>query len=83
MGNSSSMHELAMRFAPILHFHPEEGPFCCFPSDAEETYAKFHEDWNKFVEDRSPKELVQNTPCYYEFWEDAGLTQIRYWFCVP
>jgi len=80
MSESSSIYGLARRFAPILHFHPEEGSFCCFPSDAEETYATFQKDWYEFVEDRSPKELLPNTPCYYEFWEEAGLTQIRYWF---
>ena len=80
MGHSSKIHDLAKRFAPIVHFHPEEGEFCCFPSDAEETYAAFHENWNSFEEDRSPNDLLPSTPCFYEFWEDERLTQIRYWF---
>ncbi|MFW9982117.1 MAG: hypothetical protein ACFFE3_09410 [Candidatus Thorarchaeota archaeon] len=73
-------HRLASRFSPLLHFHPDEGQFCCFPSDAEETYAKFHSNWKLFVEDRTPKELVKSTPCYYEFWDEGNFFQIRYWF---
>ncbi|MBY8997214.1 MAG: hypothetical protein KGD60_05740 [Candidatus Thorarchaeota archaeon] len=80
MEDSSDIHNLAKRYAPILHFHPEEGEFCCFPSDAEETYNAFHTNWDLFVEDRRPKELLSATPCYYEYWEDSKLTQIRYWF---
>ncbi len=73
-------HKLAERFSPILHFHPEEGEFCCFPSDAEETYAKFHLNWDAFVEERTPKKLIASTPSYYEFWDDGDFFQIRYWF---
>ena len=80
MENPPDTHSLAKRFAPILHFHPEEGEFCCFPSDAEETYELFHANWDLFIEDRSPKELLPVTPCYYEYWMDKELTQIRYWF---
>jgi hypothetical protein len=80
MENPSDINEIVQRFAPILHFHPKEGEFCCFPSDAEETYSKFHKNWDLFVEDREPKELLPSTPCYYEFWENKKLTQIRYWF---
>jgi hypothetical protein len=80
MEDSSNTHMIAWRFAPIVHFHPEEGAFCCYPSDAEEVYEIFHEDWNLFVEDKSPKELIPSAPCYYEFWKDEKLTQIRYWF---
>lgn len=80
MGNPPEIHCIAKRYAPIVHFHPKEGEFCCYPSDAEEVYAKFHENWSLFVEDRSPKELHKSTPCYYEFWEDKKLLQIRYWF---
>ena len=76
----SDIHSIVRRFAPILHFHPKEGEFCCFPSDAEDIYEQFHEDWNLFVEDRQPKEFLPSTPCYYEFWEDEKLTQVRYWF---
>jgi hypothetical protein len=71
---------LVERFSPILHFHPDEGKFCCYPSDAEVTFAKFHANWELFVEDRTPKELVALTPCYYEFWNDDDIFQIRYWF---
>jgi hypothetical protein len=80
MEDSPDIHSLVKRFAPILHFHPEEGKFCCFPSDAEETYELFNRNWDLFVEDRSPKDLLPSTPCFYEFWEDEGFTQIRYWF---
>ena len=80
MNSVSGIHELVKRFAPILHFHPKEGEFCCFPSDAEEIYASYHENWDFFTEDRSPKELLPSTPCYYEFWEAEKHTQIRYWF---
>ncbi|MFW9792961.1 MAG: hypothetical protein ACFFEE_01565 [Candidatus Thorarchaeota archaeon] len=73
-------HKLAELFSPFLHFHPDEGEFCCFPSDAEETYVKFHSNWDLFVEDRTPKELVPSAPCYYEFWDDGDLFQIKYWF---
>jgi hypothetical protein len=71
---------LVNRLSPILHFHPEEGEFCCFPSDAEETYEKYHTNWNKFTADRTPKELDTSAPCYYEFWDDGDFYQIRYWF---
>jgi hypothetical protein len=74
------MHALAIRFSPILHFHPDEGEFCCYPSDAEEIFESFNGKWDLFVEDRYPKELLHFTPCYYEFWDDDELTQIRYWF---
>lgn len=80
MRNRSSIYDLVRRFAPIVHFHPDEGQFCCFPSDAEEIYVRFFTNWDKFIEDRSPNELLPTTPCYYEYWEDEGLTQIRYWF---
>jgi len=80
MNYSIDIHNLVKKFAPLVHFHPKEGEFCCFPSNAEEIYTSFHENWNLFVEDRSPKELLPDTPCYYEVWEDEGFTQIRYWF---
>jgi len=80
MKNHSDIHNIVRRFAPILHFHPKEGEYCCFPSDAEEIYSKFHNDWDLFIEDKQPKELLPATPCYYEFWVDKKLTQIRYWF---
>ncbi|TFG13568.1 hypothetical protein EU537_05790 [Candidatus Thorarchaeota archaeon] len=65
--------------APILHFHPREGEFCCYPSDAEEVYSKFHQRWDEFNRDVSPSQLNQATPCYYELWQDESMTQIRYW----
>ncbi|MFX1483431.1 MAG: hypothetical protein ACFFCP_09600 [Promethearchaeota archaeon] len=71
---------LAEKFSPILHFHPKEGDFCCFPSDAEKTYDRFHTNWDMFAEDRTPKELDPIAPCYYEFWDDGDFFQIRYWF---
>ncbi len=72
--------DLAERYAPILHFHPDEGRWCCFPSDAEHIYSKFHNDWSSFTRDLSPKTLNSSAPCYYEVFEHDGWTQIRYWF---
>ncbi|MFW9788080.1 MAG: hypothetical protein ACFFE2_07195 [Candidatus Thorarchaeota archaeon] len=80
MVEPSEIQSIVKRYAPILHFHPDEGDFCCYPSDAEEVYSQFHGDWDLFVEDRRPKKLRSSTPCYYEFWENSKLTQIRYWF---
>ncbi|MFW9834583.1 MAG: hypothetical protein ACFFEK_11345 [Candidatus Thorarchaeota archaeon] len=80
MEYSSNIETLATRLAPIVHFHPEEGEFCCFPSDAEKIYAEFRDNWDLFIEDRSPKKLLPKSPCYYEYWEDERLLQIRYWF---
>ncbi len=67
-------------FAPILHFHPKEGEFCCFPSDAEEIYEWFSSDWSQFTEDLSPSVINENAPCYYEIWRDDRMIQLRYWF---
>jgi hypothetical protein len=75
-----NLDQLVREYAPILHFHPDEGDFCCFPSDAENIYEEFHRDWTKFKEDRSPNTLIYSTPCYYETWTDDEMTQIRYWF---
>ncbi len=80
MKSSEDIISLAKSYAPIVHFHPREGEFCCYPSDAEEIYEMFHQDWNLFVEDRRPKQLLASPPCYYEYWKDENLIQIRYWF---
>ncbi len=80
MKSSRDTRSLAWSYAPIVHFHPREGEYCCYPSDAEEIYEMFHQDWNLFVEDRRPKQLLASPPCYYEYWEDENLIQIRYWF---
>jgi hypothetical protein len=74
------IQQLVREYAPILHFHPDEGKHCCFPSDAEKTFERFHKDWTQFKEDKNPKRLDQSTPCYFETWEDDNLVQIRYWF---
>ncbi|MFW9959967.1 MAG: hypothetical protein ACFFDV_03055 [Candidatus Thorarchaeota archaeon] len=74
------IEKLVREYAPILHFHPEEGRHCCFPSDAERVFETFHKDWTLFREDKTPKSLDQSAPCYYETWVDGDLTQIRYWF---
>jgi hypothetical protein len=74
------IQRLVREYAPILHFHPEEGEHCCFPSDAEAIFERFHNDWSLFKEDKTPKSLGQSTPCYFETWEDDDLIQIRYWF---
>ncbi|MBD3407770.1 MAG: hypothetical protein GF411_16750, partial [Candidatus Lokiarchaeota archaeon] len=71
---------LVREYAPILLFHPREGEYCCYPSDAEETYQTFSDDWDQFEKDLSPKKLNPKTPCYFELWKNSTLTQIRYWF---
>ncbi len=77
---SEDIPEIVRNFAPILHFHPEEGTYCCFPSDAEEIYSKYKDNWDSFKKQLTPSILDQNTPCYYEMWTSDGMTQIRYWF---
>ncbi|MHA1575838.1 MAG: hypothetical protein ACTSU3_00615, partial [Candidatus Thorarchaeota archaeon] len=77
---SDTLESLVKDLAPILHFHQDEGRYCCFPSDAEETYAMFSRDWTQFKKDLTPNTLIANAPCYYETWSDADLIQIRYWF---
>ncbi|MCF2136650.1 MAG: hypothetical protein K9W43_05340 [Candidatus Thorarchaeota archaeon] len=72
--------DLVREFAPILHFHPREGTHCCFPSDAEEIYEQFHEDWSAFKRDLWPNVLDPSAPCYYETFEYSDWIQIRYWF---
>ena len=71
---------LVSELAPVLHFHPREGTYCCFPCDAEETYSEFGNDWSRFIKDLTPKQLETDTPCYYEVWCEEDLIQIRYWF---
>lgn len=71
--------QLAREYAPVLHFHPEEGIYCCFPSDAEVIYERYHKDWTLFGEDKTPKHLDTSTPCYFETWANDNLVQIRYW----
>jgi hypothetical protein len=74
------IQQLVIEYAPILHFHPDEGEYCCFPSDAEKIYERFQGDWVLFKEDKNPKSLDPSAPCYFETWEDDDLIQIRYWF---
>jgi hypothetical protein len=74
------IQQLVIECAPILHFHPDEGEYCCFPSDAEKIYERFQGDWALFKEDKNPKSLDPSTPCYFETWGDDDLIQIRYWF---
>ena len=75
-----NLEQLVNNYAPILHFHPDEGTFCCYPSDAEEVYERFQHDWTTFREDRSPNSLIATAPCYYEIWIDEDMVQLRYWF---
>ena len=75
-----SHFELVREFAPILHFHPEESVHCCFPSDAEKIYEANSKDWENFPISKTPKELDETAPCYYEIWLENRLVQIRYWF---
>jgi hypothetical protein len=74
------LEQLVRDYAPVLHFHPEEGVHCCYPSDAEKIFERFHNDWSQFKEDKTPKTLDETAPCYFETWTDTSLTQIRYWF---
>lgn len=74
------LDELIKEFAPILHFHPEEGKCCCYPSNAEDIYGQYNDDWSSFQETRLPRQLDPATPCYVESWLNRHLTQIRYWF---
>lgn len=71
--------EIVRDFAPILRFHPEEGEYCCFPSDAEEIYSRHKDDWDSFEKQLTPSILDERTPCYYEIWTEDTMTQIRYW----
>ena len=75
-----NIKQIVRDYAPILHFHPDEGSFCCYPSDAEEIYARFKDNWDTFKEDKSPKIFDPTAPCYYETWVDDELIQLRYWF---
>jgi hypothetical protein len=72
--------EVVKAFAPALHFHPEEGNYCCYPSDAEKTYSTYKDNWNSFEKQLEPKTLDLRTPCYYELWTSEEMTQLRYWF---
>ncbi len=67
------------QFAPILHFHPDEGKFCCYPSDASLIYKQFSDDWSKFDVDMTPTQLDTSAPCYYEYWIAEEFIQLRYW----
>ncbi len=75
-----NIEQVVNDYAPILHFHPDEGVFCCYPSNAEEVYEQFKYNWNNFQEDKSPKNMSPTTPCYYETWIDDDIIQLRYWF---
>jgi hypothetical protein len=74
------LQQIVRFYAPILHFHPEEGEHCCFPSDAELVFERFHNNWDQFIENKTPKNLNDKAPCYFETWDDTDLIQIRYWF---
>ncbi len=67
-------------YAPILHFHPREGEYCCYPSDAEEIFSKYNSDWTQFKKDLTPKTFQSDVPCYYEYWLDEDMFQAKYWF---
>ncbi len=74
------LEDFVKLFAPILHFHPKEGRYCCFPSDAEAVYEQYAADWTRFKGEMLPKELDPMTPCYYEVWESRHMIQMRFWF---
>ncbi|MFW9976812.1 MAG: hypothetical protein ACFFEJ_01825 [Candidatus Thorarchaeota archaeon] len=77
---SDNIPNIVRDYAPILHFHPEEGEYCCFPSDAEEIYSKYFNSWDSFEKQLTPRNLDTSTPCYYEMWTSERMTQLRYWF---
>jgi hypothetical protein len=72
--------EFIRAYAPILHFHPQEGEHCCYPSGAEEIFSRFSSDWTQFREDLTPKTFHSDAPCYYEYWQDKDMFQAKYWF---
>ena len=74
------IHAVITDHAPILHFHPEEGKFCCYPSDASLIFEQFSEDWTEFKADMTPNTLNPKAPCYYEYWNSEEFVQLRYWF---
>ena len=91
--NSLSEQEvlaLARQHAPFLVFHPEEGKFCCYPSDAVEAYTLWVSKGSDIPENlqQMPKTLDQNAPCYFQYWEGKCQTpqgkkllqRIKYWF---
>lgn len=80
MVSISSRQSIAEDFAPILHFHPEEGTFCCFPSDPEKVYEEYEHDWSRFQGARVPNALDSSVPCYYECWQREQFLHLRYWF---
>ncbi len=71
---------LAPLLAPILHFHPDEGQHCCFPSDAEVVFANYGSDWTRFRKELSPTILEKDAPCYFEFWHEPNMLQFKFWF---
>lgn len=70
--------QLAQKHAPIVHFHPEEGSFCCFPSDAEPAYEMVKAGWQAYP--KTPK-VLERFPCYHRVSLDTpkGITRIQYW----
>jgi hypothetical protein len=72
--------QLVKDYAPILHLHPDEGVYCCFPSDAEVVYDHYSNRWEEFQKTLTPSTFQDGTPCYFERWQDKHMTQLRYWF---
>lgn len=69
---------LIRKYAPILHFHPNEGKQCCFPSSAEMAYNRAK--LGKTGKHKVPKSLESETPCYYEALYTKIGFRIKYWF---
>ena len=69
---------IVKNFAPILHFHPNEGIQCCYPSSAEDAYprAKLGKTGKYLL----PKLMALNTPCYFEALYTSNGFRIKYWF---
>ncbi|MGE5424189.1 MAG: hypothetical protein ACM3N9_02430 [Syntrophothermus sp.] len=68
----------AGRYAPILHFHPNEGKQCCYPSSAEVAYSRAK--IGRTGKLKAPKVLDPGAPCYYEALRTMNGFRIKYWF---
>src|SRR4051794_23834349 len=70
---------IARSCAPMLHFHPDEAQFCCFPSSAEAAL-DLARMW-RVGEHRAPKTLTPPPPAYVQAGIDQGqLTRLKFWF---
>ncbi len=84
MAQAEENMALIKKYAPVLSFHPREGGQCCYPGNAEEAYELIRT--NRFSENRTPRTMNENAPCYFQFLPNfsflmaPNLTRIKYWF---